>query len=129
MIANLMQYSSLLTESYYRIRGFSCFVHSVYIKACVIVEIKVVPQAGRQKWALDRSGKIKCYLLSAPEKGLANHELVGLLAKALKLPQLSIMIVAGHTNRNKRLDIKAPITREQLLEALGLAAQLTMSDT
>lgn len=95
----------------------------------MIVEIKVVPQAGRQKWTLDSSGKIKCYLLSAPEKGLANHELVGLLAKALKLPQMSILIVSGHSSRNKRLDIKAKITREQLLEALGLAAQLTMSGT
>jgi len=42
----------------------------------LVFDLKVVPRSGRNKWVLDKSGKLKCYLKSPPEKGLANKELI-----------------------------------------------------
>ena len=91
-----------------------------------MVEIKVVPSSGRNKWMLDKSGMLKAYLKSPPERGLANEELVKTMAKALKVTQKEVSIVSGLTMRNKRLKIDANITYDQLLAALGIEQQLSL---
>lgn len=89
----------------------------------LIVDIKVVPSSGKQKCILDKSGKLKCYLKSPPEKGLANLELVKYLSKALSISQNYIEIIAGLTSRNKRLKIEMDLTFLELLSLLDIQIQ------
>ena len=85
------------------------------------IDLKVVPSAGKQAWKLDKAGRLVCYLKSAPERGLANRELIHLLAKALKVPQAAIKIVMGKTSRKKRMSIAQEISQAQLYAALGFS--------
>jgi len=85
------------------------------------IDLHVRPQSGKQGFKLDKAGRIICYLKSAPEKGMANSELLKVLAKALKVPQAAITIVAGQTSRKKRVHIAKEISQEQLYAALGLS--------
>jgi uncharacterized protein (TIGR00251 family) len=91
-----------------------------------LLEIKVVPQSGRQHLARDKSGTIKCFLKSPPEDGKANEELVKFLSKKLNLPQNSIKILQGATSRNKVLKIEGPFDQSSVLLKLGLDLQLTI---
>jgi uncharacterized protein (TIGR00251 family) len=86
----------------------------------VIISIKVFPSSGKQQWILDKSGQLKCYLKSQPEKGKANQELIKLLAKQLEIPQTNIQIISGATTRIKRLKIEGYKTVEQILNKLNL---------
>lgn len=89
--------------------------------------IKVIPQAGKQKLWLDKSGIIKCALKSAPEKGKANAELVTLLSKLLGLPKTTVALVRGETERIKTLVIEAPFASQQVLAKLGIETQTTIT--
>ena len=96
------------------------------ISMSLIIQVKVVPSSGRSKWAIDKSGILKAYLKSPPEKGLANDELVKAIAKALRIPQSEVIIVSGATSRNKRLKIQADFNYEQILGALGIEIQTSL---
>lgn len=86
----------------------------------LIISLKVVPSSGRQECVLDKSGELKCYVKSQPERGLANKELINFLSKALKVPQVSIMLLSGDTARKKKIKIDGLETYEQLLKLLKL---------
>lgn len=89
----------------------------------LIAEIKVVPQSGRNEWVLDKSGKLKCYLKSPPERGLANKELVKILAQKLGVVQSAVELISGHTSRNKRVKIEGVASLEHLIALLGIERQ------
>jgi uncharacterized protein YggU (UPF0235/DUF167 family) len=89
----------------------------------LICIIKVVPSSGRSAWAVDKSGILKCYLKSAPEKGKANKELIKMLADALSIEQKRITIIGGLTSRTKRIKIDLAITIAQLCQKLNLDYQ------
>jgi len=93
-----------------------------------ILEIKVIPRSGRNKWILDQTGILKCYLKRPPERGLANKELIKILAKALSIKQSDIQIVSGATGRKKRLKIAANISFDQILSFLGIERQIGLFD-
>ena len=86
----------------------------------IIFEVKVVPSSGCNKWLIDKSGKLKCYLKSAPERGLANYELITLIAKALKLTKADVEIISGQTSRNKKVKVLADIKLADILDKLGV---------
>ncbi len=86
----------------------------------LIIEVKVTPSSGRRCWLLDKSGRLKCYLKNAPEKGRANMELLEFIADSLKIPIRSISLIAGATGRTKKIKIDTPLTYEQFLERIGL---------
>ena len=89
----------------------------------LVIDVKVAPQSGRQKCAIDKSGNLKVFLKSAPEGGKANAELVAFLAKKLSLPQSEIVILLGATSRKKRLCLGVDLDFEQLLNKLGVELQ------
>ena len=89
----------------------------------LVITIKVVPQAGRLGWELDKNQQLKCFLLSPAQDNKANQELIKLLSKTLKTPQNTIMIVRGATTRIKTLKIDAPLTLEQCYKMMGLEKQ------
>ena len=90
----------------------------------LVIDLKVVPNSGKQKFMLDKSDQLKCYLKSVPEKGKANNELIKLLAKKLGISNKDIQIIFGETSRKKRLKIDLDISYEQLLAKLGIENQL-----
>ena len=61
----------------------------------IIITIKVIPSSGRLAWKLDKSGQLKCYLTEPPEKGKANRELIGYIAKTLGLPLGDVVLIRG----------------------------------
>lgn len=93
-------------------------------KMALVVQVKVVPSSGRQEFKLDKRGFLVCYLKSAPERGLANKELMQLLAKALRLTQAEVSIVSGLTSRLKKVSIAVLCTQEELMIKLGICQQL-----
>jgi uncharacterized protein (TIGR00251 family) len=89
----------------------------------LIVSLKVVPQSGKSLCVLDSQGRIKCFLKSAPEKGAANKELIRLISKGLKVPQIDIEIMAGLISRNKKIKVHRAFTLEQFCEKMGISYQ------
>ena len=94
----------------------------------LIIDIKVVPQSGKQLFKLDKSDRIVCYIKSAPERGLANSEVIKLIAQLCKITLADVTIIGGGTSRNKRIKIEALLTQDQLRSALGLSKQLGIFD-
>ena len=82
------------------------------------IEIKVIPNSGKQKAFLDKSRQLKCYLKSTPEKGKANEELIKFLAKKLLITKNDISIISGKTTRKKKLKINSEITFDEFLKKL-----------
>jgi uncharacterized protein len=91
----------------------------------LILSVKVVPSSGKNKFVLDKSGTLKIYLKSHPERGKANQELVSLLAKELDLRGGLVEIISGQTSANKRLKLETNLTLEHVLEKLGIQKQLS----
>jgi len=92
----------------------------------LVIDIKVTPSSGRQKFVLDKSGQLKCFLKSPPEGGKANTELIKLLAKKLSLSKSDISIIVGATTRRKHIKIDLNVSFNELLSLLGIERQLTI---
>ena len=90
----------------------------------MILEVKLIPSAGRVGIALDTAGRFKIYVKSPPEKGKANIELIKLLAKIFGCPQSYIVILTGATTRIKKVKINLPLTYEEVLRKIALYAKL-----
>jgi hypothetical protein len=86
----------------------------------LILIIKVVPSSGRQQLKLDKSGILKCFIKSAPERGLANDEVIKFLASQLSLPKSAITILSGQTARSKRISITTALSKEEIFKQLGI---------
>lgn len=84
----------------------------------IILSIKVVPSSGRQAWKLDKSGILKCFLKSPPEKNKANSELVRFVADSLDMSTLQVALVGGLTERTKKVKITTALTQEQIVKQL-----------
>ncbi len=76
----------------------------------VIVRVRLAPNAAALKVNgifTDVGGEeyLKISVISVPEKGKANKELVNLLSGRLKIAKSDIVIVSGETDRYKRLEV------------------------
>ena len=87
------------------------------------IDIKVIPLSGRQRLLVDKSGQLKCFIKSAPQKGKANKECIEVIAKCLGIAKGSIEIVAGFTSRKKLCKLHIDMTYEQILDLLGSGSQ------
>jgi len=92
----------------------------------LIFDVKVVPSSGRNKWVINSAGKLKCYLKSPPEKGLANRELIKLIAKIAGVTKSDVEIISGATSRNKKIKVFAELTFDDFLAKLGLGRQQSL---
>jgi len=92
----------------------------------LVVEVKVVPSSGRSQCVIDKSGTFKCYLKSPPEKGLANKELIKMVAKAVGATQNNVTILTGAASRHKRIKIITDMSYDDFLRCLGLERQATL---
>ena len=86
-----------------------------------IIDIKVIPRAGRTQLAGTRDNAILIRLASAPVEGAANDALIAYLSDLLDIPKRNVIIVAGDKSRTKRikvLGLSAAAIRARM-EALG----------
>ena len=84
-----------------------------------LLDVRVVPRAGKSGVAGLRDGALLVRLAAAPVDGAANAELIAVLAGALHLPKRSIEIVSGDRSRSKRVRI-AGMDQQAVLAALKL---------
>jgi uncharacterized protein len=78
-----------------------------------IVNIRVIPRAGKSGIAGMRGDAWLVRLNAPPVDGAANSELVEVLADALGVPKRSVSIVSGERSRQKRVKIEG-LTPEDL---------------
>lgn len=89
----------------------------------ITVELKVIPSSGRSGWMRDKSGMLKCFLISPPEKGKANAELLKNIAQALGIARNSLSIISGSQSRKKVIKIDADMSYIMFLQAIGIEVQ------
>ena len=59
---------------------------------------------------------VKINVVSVPEKGKANKELVDFLAKKLKLPKSCFEVITGQTDRWKKISIQTSQNLDLIME-------------
>jgi len=68
-------------------------------------QVKVKPNAQKQKIEEVADGSLIVHLKSPPVEGKANEELIKLLAKKFEVPGYQIIIKSGRSSRNKLVEI------------------------
>ena len=86
--------------------------------AGAVIEVRVIPRAGRTGLAGTRDGALLVRIAAAPVDGAANDALVALLAKALGRPKRAVTILSGETSRTKRVRVEG-VTAEEARAMLG----------
>jgi uncharacterized protein len=81
--------------------------------------IRVVPRASKTEVAGEMGGAVKVRVASPPVDGAANNELIGFLAKKLKVAKANIVLVSGDTSRSKLFRVY-DVNARQLRDALEL---------
>lgn len=67
--------------------------------------VHVTARASRSKIGGEHDGALRVRIAAPPVEGAANRELTKLLAKAFKLPQNAVEIIAGHRSKHKTIRI------------------------
>lgn len=65
------------------------------------IAVRVTPKASRNRIMRDEDGQIRVYVTVVPEGGKANAAVQKLLAKALGVAKSRLVLVRGHTARDK----------------------------
>ncbi len=73
--------------------------------AKTILTIRVQPKASRQELIPLSATEFRARLISAPDKGRANRELLELLAGHLGLPLSRLKIIRGEKSRVKLVEV------------------------
>lgn len=67
------------------------------------LEIRLRPGASQCAIHVPDDGPVEIRLTARPIDGEANHQLIKILAKTLRIPQGSLHISSGEKSRNKRI--------------------------
>ena len=67
--------------------------------------VRVQPRASKSVVAGELDGVLKIRLAAAPVEGLANEELIRLLAELFDAPRQGIAILSGQTSKNKVVSV------------------------
>ena len=70
-----------------------------------VLAVRVIPRARRTFVDGERAGAILIRLAAPSTGGAANDALVTFLAATLGVPRRAVTILAGHTSRDKRVEI------------------------
>jgi uncharacterized protein (TIGR00251 family) len=87
--------------------------------AYAMIDVRVVPRAGRSGVAGRRGDALLVRLNASPVDGAANAELIEVLAEALGVPKRAVSIVSGERSRQKRIRIDG-VTDELVASKLKL---------
>jgi uncharacterized protein (TIGR00251 family) len=83
----------------------------------VLLPVKVVPKASRDRIVGELDGALKISVAAAPERGAANTAVCRLVAKALGIRAQQVTVDAGHASPRKVLRISG-ISRDVLSSLL-----------
>jgi uncharacterized protein len=84
------------------------YLESLVIQATangIVIDVRVVPRAGRSGVAGTRGDALLVRLGAAPVEGAANVELVEVIAHLFGVPRRAVAIVAGERSRQKRVSV------------------------
>jgi len=84
----------------------------------VTIKVRVSLRSSSAQITGPRGDVLGIKLTSPPVEGRANEELIGLLAKRLRVARSSIRIVTGHSSREKVLFVEG-VDRAYVMERLG----------
>ena len=70
------------------------------------INCQIVPQSKKQQITKLKDKYYKVKLVSVPEKGRANRELISLLSSYFKMPRSSFTITSGLTSSTKLIKIQ-----------------------
>jgi uncharacterized protein (TIGR00251 family) len=87
----------------------------------VVLDVRVIPRAGRSQIAGTRDGALLVRLGAAPVDGAANAELIEVLAEFLGVPRRDIALITGERSRVKRVRVRG-VTVEGVTRLLVRAA-------
>jgi uncharacterized protein (TIGR00251 family) len=87
----------------------------------VLIDVRVIPRAGRSGIAGTRDGALLVRLAAPPVDGAANAELIDVLATALGVAKRAVTLVAGERSRQKRVGV-AGISEREARSRLSLTA-------
>jgi hypothetical protein len=85
--------------------------------------LKVKPRASRERLTLDASGELRLELHAAPTEGQANEACVRFFARALRLPQACVALLAGEKARRKLIRITGRSAEETVAQLQLLSKQ------
>ena len=71
-----------------------------------MLDVRVIPRAGRSQIAGTRAGALLVRLGAAPVDGAANAELIEVLAGFLGVPRRDVALIAGERSRVKRVHVR-----------------------
>ena len=77
----------------------------------MILSVRVIPRASRNE-VKTQNGNLKVYLTKPAHDGLANAQLIEILAEYLKVKKYQIKIIKGETSRNKLIAIDDPAIKK-----------------
>lgn len=77
----------------------------------ILIDVRVIPRAGRSGIAGSRDGALLVRLNAPPVEGAANEELVEVVAKALGVAKRAVALVSGQRSRQKRLRVSGISTQ------------------
>lgn len=72
----------------------------------VLIPLKVVPNASRDRLMGELDGALKVSVAAAPERGAANKAVCKLLARALEVRPQQVKVIAGLTAPHKTLRVQ-----------------------
>lgn len=84
----------------------------------VLIDVRVIPRAGRSGLAGTRDDALLVRLGAAPVDGAANAELIETIAEAFSVPRRRVTLVSGDRSRRKRVRIDG-LSLEQALAIVG----------
>ena len=87
----------------------------------VVIDVRVIPRAGKAGIAGTRNGALLVRLNAPPVDGAANAELLEVLSDALGVPRRSITLESGERSRSKRVRVLG-VTVEHVNRVLAQTA-------
>ena len=83
--------------------------------------LRVKPRAARERLTVDASGELRLELHAPATEGQANEACIHFIARALRLPQASVVILSGQKARRKLLRVTGRSADESIAQIKGLA--------
>jgi len=81
-------------------------------------KVQVKPRSRETKLVVE-DGEVILRVMSAPERGAANKEVVKWFAKKLQMPASQVRIISGFRSRTKIIEL-ADVSASELANVLGL---------
>jgi uncharacterized protein len=81
--------------------------------------VRIAPRASRSEISGEHDGALRVRIAAPPVDGAANRELIRVIARALKVPQNAIEIIAGANSKNKTVRVQGvdAATLERLIQS------------